>query len=606
MERKGSQICHLYRLWNHLHGFVLLAHHSCWNRANYVTPYIGAAWILTHNQSPNLENIKIVRHWGRDIGVKVPSVFTYSSSAGNQKWGYNVGNSAYVIRWTKLNLEVPKERLVALKSLRYSLDDAKMLNFDRNKRQTEIPRHLIRTSGDIVTDYLKEVIDRVRASIENSADTRRLEQFPIDIVITHPAVWDERAKNLTFRAVMQAFQAVFQDLVIKPGFIRLATEPEACAQYTLQAARAAGMVETRQLRVGECFIVVDAGGGTVDLVSYRIDQITPVFKFSKVTSVTGGEFGATRIDRCFLEEFLPQRLGYETYQLLLAQGGSNQMYGRANHTVLTKGEQFMLDGFENIKRDFKGRIHEGTVQGNKILNLPAELSQQLNGSSGRLTVTCEDMEMMFQDCVDGITGLIQEQLGLVDDLGLLVRSIFLSGGFSNNEYLFKCINELARSWQFQLLRAADCWTAVAKGGVLMGLGVECPVPRPVVPCYYSFGVIISKHFSLYDHRAEQRYTDSLDGIARARDHIEWVVLRGDLIVCDEPTEKTVRLVRKLTQNTKRAGRVTIVLSAADDERQRLSPADRKFSSPHEPLPPSLPSSSPPLTARRGSGWIPIS
>lgn len=510
----------------------------------------------------------------------MPSVFTYSANTG-QNWGYDIGNSAYVIRWTKLRLEVPT-RLNALQSMKHMAEEARMLNLEPQGRRAEIPRHLVRTSVDIVTDYLREVINHVRGEIENTRDARELQQFPIDIVITHPAVWDDRAKNLTFRAVMSAFRSVFQDIQVKPGYLRLATESEACAQYTLQAARAEGMVGAQQLRVGECFIVVDAGGGTVDLVSYRIDQMTPEFKITKITPVSGGRFGATRIDNCFLHEFLEARLGPANYNRLLSMGGARERHGGANHNVLKLGEQLMLERFETIKRKFEGRMPDGRAGEDMVLDLPPSIGQnntdddQRRGiRGGQLTVTCEDMEMMFQECVDGIKGLIEKQLVLIDAKRLVVRTIFLSGGFSKNKYLFKCIQDLARSRRFELLRGGDCWTAVAKGGVLLGLGLGCKVPRAVVPCPYSFGVVISKTFALYDHRPDQRYRDSLDHVERAHEHVEWVVSKGDLIKYDEPTEKTVKLVRKLTQAGSRAGRVTLIVSAADVP-ERFFPSDSKL------------------------------
>ncbi|KAG7284675.1 hypothetical protein NEMBOFW57_009284 [Staphylotrichum longicolle] len=545
---------------------------------DYGTTFTGVGWILTEGRTPSLADIQIIQHWGGNIEAKVPSVFTYSANSG-QKWGYDIGNSAYVIRWTKLRLEVPK-RLNALQSMKHMAEEARMLNLEPQGRRAEIPRHLVKTSVDIVTDYLREVINHVRGEIENTRDARELQQFPIDIVITHPAVWDDRAKNLTFRAVMSAFRSVFQDIQVKPGYIRLATESEACAQYTLQAARAEGMVGAQQLRVGECFIVVDAGGGTVDLVSYRIDQMTPEFKITKITPVSGGRFGATRIDNCFLHEFLEARLGPANYNRLLSMEGASERHGGANHNVLKLGEQLMLERFEIIKREFEGRTPDGRAGKDMVLDLPPSIGrnntdddQRRGIRGGQLTVTCEDMEMMFQECVDGIKGLIEKQLVLIDQKQLVVRTIFLSGGFSKNKYLFKCIQDLARSRRFELLGGGDdCWTAVAKGGVLLGLGLGCKVPRAVVPCPYNFGVVISKTFALYDHRPDQRYRDSLDHVERAHEHVEWVVSKGDLIKYDEPTEKTVKLVRKLTQVGSRAGRVTLIVSAAD-EPERFSPSD---------------------------------
>ncbi|KAK4447447.1 hypothetical protein QBC34DRAFT_303234 [Podospora aff. communis PSN243] len=539
---------------------------------DFGTTYTGAAWVLAQGPNSKFSDIRIVRNWAGGVGAKVPSVLTYSATSG-QKWGYDIGSSAYVIRWTKLRLEVPT-RLDALKSMKHTLQEADMLNFGPGKPQSDIPRHLIRTSADIVDDYLREVLHQVRVDMENVRDRTQLEQFPMDLVITHPAVWDDRGKNLIFRAVMSGFRAAFHDIKVRSGYLRLASEPEACAQYTVQAARAQRTVSEHQLRVGECFIVVDAGGGTVDLVSYRIDQLSP-FKITKVTAVSGGNFGATKIDNCFLQEFLPNRLSPACYRKLLNMGGASERYGRANHTVLKRGQQIMLDRFEVIKREFKGR-GPGQPQ-HFILDLPPDIGAVDDPArgivGGQLFISDEDMEEMFKECISGIKQLIEQQLIQVDLKRLTVRTVFLSGGFSSSEYLKKCVNDLVRSWRFELLRGDECWTAVARGGVLLGLGLGCKVPLPVVQMPYNLGVVISKRFALYDHGPQQRYKDSLDGVERACDHVEWFAFRGDLIRHDEPTEKTIRLVRKLTPSSSRSGRVTIIISASDNDPRNFSPSD---------------------------------
>ncbi|KAK4460502.1 chaperone protein DnaK [Cladorrhinum samala] len=547
---------------------------------DYGTTFTGAAWILTRPRTkPTINDIQVVRNWvhGADIKPKVPSEYTYSANSG-QKWGFNIGHTAYIIKWTKLRLQVPS-RLGALKAMRNALEEADKLEPGgpgRQRGRAEIPRHLIRTSAEIATDYLKEVIHQVRLDIEREKNVKTLEQFPIDVVITRPGKWDQRGRNLTFRAVMSAFDAVFRDIAVIPGQIRLATEPEACAQYTLQAARAADAVTTHQLRVGECFIVVDAGGGTVDLVSYRIDQLEPEFKFTRIGSVSSETYGATLIDRRFLYEFLPERLGPVHHERLLSLGGLRDRHGSSSHNVLKMGEQQLLEEFQRRKFAFAGGPCPDMVVGlPKTLSIPDSADGRIR--QGQLLISWQDMEAMFSDCVAGIRDMIEKQLLQIDRArrrqeSLTVRNIFLSGGFSDNEYLFKCVKELANGNHAELIRAKDAWTAVAQGGVLLGLGLECSVPPPVAACPYNLGVQVSTKFAPYHHSAQQRYKDFLDGMERAQDHIQWFALKGDLIEPDEPTHKTVDLVRKFSPRGSKTGRVTIIVSTADDP-QHFSPDD---------------------------------
>lgn len=64
------------------------------------------------------------------------------------------------------------------------------------------------------------------------------------------------------------------------------------------------------LSVGDTFVVCDAGGGTVDLISYTIDQLHPVLQVKEAAPGSGGLCGSTYLNRRF-QEFLESKLGSE-------------------------------------------------------------------------------------------------------------------------------------------------------------------------------------------------------------------------------------------------------------------------------------------------------
>jgi hypothetical protein len=145
------------------------------------------AWVLTTAAPPRLQDVKVVRTWSGGLGPKVPSKLTYSRNGG-ERFGYNIGTDAYVLQWTKLELE-PPSRPKALQNLIHSLEETRLLAFNLdNVLVDQIPRHLIKTATDIVTDYLVEVAIWVRRDIESEKEANTLRDFPIDLVITHPAV----------------------------------------------------------------------------------------------------------------------------------------------------------------------------------------------------------------------------------------------------------------------------------------------------------------------------------------------------------------------------------------------------------------------------------
>jgi len=107
----------------------------------------------------------------------------------------------------------------------------------------------------------------------------------------------------------------------------------------------------------------------------------------------------------------------------------------------------------------------------------------------------------------------------------------------------------------------------------MGLGIGCELPAPNIGCPYHIGVVLADRFKIYSHKEIQLYTDTFDGVNRAKDHIKWVVAKDDLVTPHEGIEKKVKIIHKVTRTGKKAGRVVTVLSNHEDywqETDRLS------------------------------------
>lgn len=83
--------------------------------------------------------------------------------------------------------------------------------------------------------------------------------------------------------------------------LQIVTEPEAAAIWALQQAA------PYDLDIGDTFIVCDAGGGTVDLISYTIKALSPL-RVTEAAPGDGGVCGSIFLNRRF-ESFLLQKLG---------------------------------------------------------------------------------------------------------------------------------------------------------------------------------------------------------------------------------------------------------------------------------------------------------
>jgi len=171
---------------------------------------------------------------------------------------------------------------------------------------------------------------------------------------------------------------------------------------------------------------------------------------------------------------------------------------------------------------------------------------------------------MFDPCVDATITLINSQRLAVEQSAdrRRVRAILLSGGFAGNAYLHARVNSLCTKHGIDLLTPdeGERWTAVAKGAVLMSLEIGCAPPLDVTKCPIHIGVIIAPPFMRFDHTEEQLYKDSFDQQYRAKNHIHWIVPRGDPIPHDGTYQKTIKIVQKLLNNSPRDGKLTIITS----------------------------------------------
>ena len=80
------------------------------------------------------------------------------------------------------------------------------------------------------------------------------------------------------------------------------SEPEAAAIYALHA------MDPHSIKIGDTFVLCDAGGGTVDLISYTVSALKPILQVEEAATGTGRLCGSTFLNRIF-NKFLVDKLG---------------------------------------------------------------------------------------------------------------------------------------------------------------------------------------------------------------------------------------------------------------------------------------------------------
>ena len=146
----------------------------------------------------------------------------------------------------------------------------------------------------LVTDYLQAISLHVKTVLQHKLPAVALVSTPISYCLTVPAIWSESAQAKTLACASAAGLGSQENLII-------VSEPEAAAVFALDA------MNPHALELGDSFVLCDAGGGTVDLITYRVQQLRPILQVEEVTAGTGGMCGSTFIDRRF-HDFLVEKL----------------------------------------------------------------------------------------------------------------------------------------------------------------------------------------------------------------------------------------------------------------------------------------------------------
>ncbi|KAK4964856.1 hypothetical protein LTR28_003603, partial [Elasticomyces elasticus] len=229
---------------------------------------------------------------------------------------------------------------------------------------------------DVVADYLRELHNHAKETFVRRYGEVFMSTTKMRLVLTVPAVWSDKAKNATMQAAERA--GIHEDL-------SMITEPEAAAVYTLQA------IQPNCLVVGDIFIVCDAGGGTVDLISYEIKQLSPALRIEESTTGTGGLCGAVFLNMRF-EAHCRDKIGAEKFDAMRTQ------QPRSWNTALNCFEEYVKRRFDPKNTD------------EFFIPLPGVMDDEDAGiCAGFLCLESEEIASIFEPVIADVIKLVEGQ-----------------------------------------------------------------------------------------------------------------------------------------------------------------------------------------------------
>lgn len=196
--------------------------------------------------------------------------------------------------------------------------------------------------------------------------------------LTVPALWSDKAKHTMRQAAIRAG-------LIQPSDpsdrLVLVSEPEAAALYCQESMDV-------QLNKGDRILVCDAGGGTVDLIVFQVQEQRQHLK--EITKGIGESCGSVFLDERY-KDLLRERLGTEVIDGLPPREMNDLM------------EQFI----DNIKPEFDG-VDDHYVTLPRSINLD-DLQHEEYLDEGTIKLSAEELKSkVFDPVIDKVVSVCKK------------------------------------------------------------------------------------------------------------------------------------------------------------------------------------------------------
>lgn len=469
---------------------------------DFGTTYTGYAFSFRHEYQR--DRLKISTNiWTHNVGLseKAPTAILLNKNQEVVSFGYDALND-----YAELTEAKKQSKFFLFHRFKMNLYTDERLKSNTmlsDIRGKHLPAIVVFSA---VIGYLKDhAIQRI-SGIDNQLN---LEGKHIHWVLTIPAIWHDKAKQFMRKAAEQAG--------IETDRLTLALEPEAASLYCRYvpvydsaAANSQSQEDLTRLapgnsfnnfRPGSNYIILDLGGGTVDITFHTVRADGAL---QELHQPTGGYWGGTLVDQEF-SDIVRRILGDETMM-------------RAHVEYPQEMVEFMSE-FEVKKRMFK--CGQATPIQIKIPTCLTDLYTEMNGTSlseglanhelkdklsvkrDKLVLTAELFESLFASSLSHIIGhLIQllnsESLKCID-------TILLVGGYSESPVVKENISRVFPN--IRVINPTDASSAVLKGAVLFGHDPYAIASRV---CKNTYGVAMQVPFNPNIHFKEEcRIIDGL-------------------------------------------------------------------------------------------------
>ncbi|KAL0564792.1 hypothetical protein V5O48_017245, partial [Marasmius crinis-equi] len=362
------------------------------------TTYSGASYaVLDPGLPPFIEGVPKFLGQGKIGGdSKIPSIIYYDQDGKVRTAGTEATEESFLeeaedegyigVEWFKLHLRP--------KGLEKSqVHDSDLPPLPPGKQPIDVFADFLRYLHECTINYIKE-----NRGVEFFSSV----EHNVDYVLTHPNGWEGPQQALMRQAAIRAGLVSAEDAEMRLQFV---TEGEASLHYCINK----GVMRDADTE-DKGFIIVDAGGGTIDLSAYK--------------KTTSGIFEEITRTQCRLQGsvYVTRRAtGYLRDKLKNSKYSSHQDISQIAH-VFDK----------TTKLSFRNEADTGYIQFGSLRD--KDLSVGIN--RGQMKILGDIMKLFFTPSVQEILEAVQEQIREAD---VPVSAVFFVGGFAASDCLFSTL-----------------------------------------------------------------------------------------------------------------------------------------------------------------------
>ncbi|KAL5355362.1 hypothetical protein BJX96DRAFT_48015 [Aspergillus floccosus] len=467
-----------------------------------------------------------------------PDFMAIDEPLGDYYWGYEVRKAVEMV-------ESPEQTSRHISRFKLLLDEGDLTKQIRDTLMPKIDRlqneKVIgnKRETDIIADYLERLFQHTKEQMKDRHGY--VDGEAVEFALCIPAIWTRKACRMMQQAMTAALHRVrfITDKFHDVSNLFIVHEPEAASAYVL--------AHYKDIMAGESFVLLDAGGGTVDTITYKVASNWPLKLEREAVAPSGALCGSSYLNEDF-RKTIERRLGEETY--LQNRDAKIDM---------------IMDQFENeIKRNFDPTRMRYAV---RVLIDNLRENKEKGFTAHKMHITKKDMTEVFDGCLRRTAQLMLDQIFQAEANDIFVARVILIGGFAASPALVHHLNHELEEYSKRVNRAIQLrlppnfpGTAVASGAVLCALKKEDAPARTI---FSSYGVKISEVYDktnqAHVEQSEWCQKDPNDGQRCIRDTILWFVNKGDVL--NSRWEYTLPV--NLTFSTKERLTYTQVLYVSD-------------------------------------------